>query len=340
MGNRIGEWIRPFKIHAVDQERKLVFVQDMKISLARPFNLTQVKRYHYPEAINHSFFGDMREGLPDFRSPSDVDVHLTEILTPAEARTNSRKMSEAKREEISNLLKRGTFRVVLHEDIPKDANVLPGRFVLSIKSTIDGQTKFKARYVIGGHRDKLKHFMVYSSQTLQPSSVRLLLSLASLYGFDVWTADVRQAYLQSSEALIRDVFIKDPVREFELYPTQCLKLLRPLYGLCESRVLWHASLDAHHRNDLRMRPLLIESALYAFIVDGHLKGLSGTYVDDPIRAGDKEFKKLSNATAEKFDMADEEHLPVASLDSGSKRMQVVPFQLIKKPRQIDSAPLH
>ena len=307
--NRIGEWIGPFRIHAVDQKRKLVFVQDVRFGSARPFNLTQVKWYHSPEAINHSFFSDMREGLFDLRSPSDVDVHLTEILTPAYARTNSRKMSEAKHEEIPNLLNRRTFRVVLREDIPTDANLLPGRFVLSIKSTFDGQTKFKARYVIGGHRDKLKHFMVHSSQTLQPSSVRFLLSLDSLYGFDFWTSDVLQAYLQSSESLMRDVFIKDPVPAFELDPSQCLKLLRPLYSLCESGDLRHGTLDAHHRNDLGMMPLRIESALYAFMVDGHLKGLSGTYVDDLIRAGDKELKKLSNATAKKFDMADEEHPP-------------------------------
>ena len=117
---------------------------------------------------------------------------------------------------------------------------------------------------------------------------------------------------------MRDVFIKDPVPEFELDVTQCLKLLRPLCSLCESGELWHETLDAHDRNDLGMMPFRIESALCAFMVDGHLKEdhphrfliapwLSGTYVDDLIRAGDKEFKKQSNATAEKFDMADEEH---------------------------------
>ena len=89
--------------------------------------------------------------------------------------------------------------------------------------------------------------MAHSLKTLQPSSIRLLLALASIHGFDAWTADVRQAYLQSSEPLLRDVFIKDPVPEFELDPSHCLKLLRPLYRLCESGDLWHATLDNHHR---------------------------------------------------------------------------------------------
>ena len=75
--NLIEEWIGPFRTHAVDQERKLVFVQDVKIGSARPFYLTQVKRYHSPETINHSFFSDMREGLFDSRSPSDLSLTFT-----------------------------------------------------------------------------------------------------------------------------------------------------------------------------------------------------------------------------------------------------------------------
>lgn len=85
--------------------------------------------------------------------------------------------------------------------------------------------------------------MVHSSQILQPSSVRLLLSLAMVQGFDVWKADVRKAYLESSEKLLRDVFIKDPVPEFELTPEQCRQLFIPLYGIRESGRLWDGTLD-------------------------------------------------------------------------------------------------
>ena len=151
-----------------------------------------------PEETNRAFFAELLSSLSDFASPPENEFYLTEVLSTRDPRSYSKQMTEAKRQEISNLLKRGTFKVILKEDVPKDANVLPGRFVLSIKSTEDGETKFKARYVIGGHRDKFKHFMVHSSQTMQPSSVWLLLALASMFRFKVWTADVRQAYLQSA----------------------------------------------------------------------------------------------------------------------------------------------
>ena len=180
---------------------------------------------------------------------------MTEIIDPKDPRATLPEMTAAMKKEIKNLLDRGTFKVILKEDIPPDGNVLPGRFVLAIKSKEDGEINFKARYVIGGHRDKLKKMMVHLSQTLQPSSIRLLLGLAALHGFDVWTSDVRQAYIQSAEPLMRDIFIRNPVPEFALDPHQCLQLLKPLYGLCESGDLWHKALDDHHRKDLKMRPL-------------------------------------------------------------------------------------
>lgn len=218
-------------------------------------------------------------------------------------------MNDAKRKEIRSLLEKGTSKVILKEEIPPDANVLPGRFVLALKSSIDGKIKCKARYVIGGHRDKLKHMMVHSSTTLQPQSVRLLLALAGIFGFDLWTADIRQAYLQASEPLERDFFIRNPVAELELSPEQCLKLLRPLYGLCDAGDLWQTTLDKHHRLELGMTPFKIDPALYYILCNGILQGLSGSYVDDLLRCGDDNFRKLSQRTNERFDMAEESILP-------------------------------
>lgn len=134
----------------------------------------------------------------------------------------------AKKKEIKGLLERGTFKVILREDVNSDANVLPGHFVLAIKSTKDGEVKFKARYVIGGHRDRFKQLMVHSATTLQPQSIRLLLALAAMRDFEIWTSDVRQAYLQSADPLDRDIFITNVLPEFELEPHKCLKLLKPL----------------------------------------------------------------------------------------------------------------
>ena len=307
--SRIGEWIGPFEVIGADESKKLVYVQDSKIGAARPFNIAQVKRYLPPETLANHVIDEIADRLTYFASPPDDEVHLTEIISSGDPRASSSEMSEAKKREIRGLLDRGTFKVILKKDLPRDANVLPGRFVLTIKSTEDGQVKHKARYVIGGHRGKLKKFMVHDTATLQPQSVRLLLALASIFGFDVWTSDVTQAYLQSSEPLARKIFIREPVPEFELDPKECLELLKPLYGLCESGDLWHATLDKHHRHDLNMQPLRSDPALYAWMTHGLLRGLSGGYVDDLIRAGDSQFKIQCAKTHTLFEMSKDRSVP-------------------------------
>ena len=217
-------------------------------------------------------------------------------------------MDEAKREEIKNLLDRGTFKVIPTEDVPQDGNVLPSKFLLVIKSTEDGKTKYKARSVIGGHRDCLKHMMIHIPSTSQPQSTRLFLALEAIHGIYIWTSDVRQAYLQSAESLTRDIFIKKPVPEFEPDPSQCLKLLKPLYGLYEAGHMWHATLD-NHVQDLRMKPLRSDPALHLLMTNALLKGMSGGYVDDLIRTGDSSLKQLYSKTRRTFEMAEDQRLP-------------------------------
>jgi len=225
IANRIGDWMGPFKVVSYDHEQKLVYVKEDDRGSTKPFGVAQVKPYLSPTEGADTLFAQLNDAVRQYRSQSDDDnVMLTEVISGSDPRANSPEMTAAKRKEIKGLLDRGTFKVVLREEIDPDANVLPGRFVMSIKSSEDGEVKWKARYVIGGHRDRLKHLMVHTTQTLQPSSIRLLLALAAIHGFKVWTSDVRQAYLQSAEPLAREVFIRHTVPEFELKPEQCLQL--------------------------------------------------------------------------------------------------------------------
>lgn len=55
-------------------------------------------------------------------------VWVTEVLEPTGHRAMSEQMQEAKRAEIRNLLDRGTFKVILKEEVPPEANILPGPF--------------------------------------------------------------------------------------------------------------------------------------------------------------------------------------------------------------------
>ena len=57
-------------------------------------------------------------------------------------------MKEAINAEVRGLPRRETFKVILCEEMPDGATVLTARYVLTIKSKIDGKIKFKARHVI------------------------------------------------------------------------------------------------------------------------------------------------------------------------------------------------
>ena len=94
-------------------------------------------------------------------------------------------MFQAKSDEIRGLLDRGTFSVILREEVPPDGNVPSGRFVLAIKSAEDGQVPFKARYVTGGHSGRMKALMVHGAGTLLLQSIRLLLALSVIHGFEI-----------------------------------------------------------------------------------------------------------------------------------------------------------
>ena len=307
VNNRIGEWMGPYIVDKFDQDKKLVFVR-YNDDTAKQFGLTQIRRYYEPEQISFTFLTEINERLQYFRNSPDMS-YPTEVIHPSDSRARTPEMAQAIEKEVRGLFNRGTFEIIGKEDVPTDANILPGRFVLAIKSTEDGSIKYKAIFVMGGHRDKHKHLMVHNSCTLQPQSIRLLLALAVMYDFDVWTADVAQAYLQSTDPLLREIFVTKRIPEFKINADQCLKLVKPLYGLCDAGDLWSSTMDKHHRLALEMVPLRSEPACYIKHEDGKLVGISGSYVDDLLRAGKKSFRDECRKTYEAFDMGEEEDLP-------------------------------
>lgn len=326
VGGRIGEWIGPFPVATWDPARKLVYIRDVKVGPPRPFNLAQVKKYLEPEAAAYTHVLEIVEGLrrlshADANETLSMDVMLTEVLDPDDPRIKSVKMKAAIKNEVEGLMARKTFRVVEKRHVPPKSNVLPCKFVHAIKSDVEENLRYKARLVVGGHRDRRKDFLVHSTQTIQPSSTRLLLSLSEMLDFKVWTTDVRQAYLQSDEPLGRQVFILEVPDEFNLKPTQCLQLLKPLYGLSESGDLWHATLDRHHRNDLQMRPLASDTALFVDENEGRLDGLSALYVDDLLRAGTNCFRKKCEATNTKFETTENARVPFEFTGFTVERLQ-------------------
>lgn len=286
IANRIGEWTGPFTVTATHRDKRIIDVtSDRAIGPPKAFSLSQVKAYRGRDEFSEEFFINLYWSLSAYKTPSDEPedhrVLLTEVLDTNDPRCTTKEIVDAICVEVKGLLQQGKIKIILRRKIPPDGDFMPGKLILAIKSAEDGEVKFKARYVIGGHGDRQ----------------------------DVWISDVTQAYLQSAAPHMREMYIANPTPEFELSENQCFKLLKLLYGLCGAGDLWWETLDRYHREDLNMRPFRSDPAFHRLLGDKTLHGISGIYSDDMLRAGDQHFKHIAKLTWEKFNMGENESAP-------------------------------
>ena len=86
-----------------------------------------------------------------------------------------------------------------------------GHFVLTIKDSGTNKEVYKDRYVVQVYADKPKTSVVHDHPTARQFSVKILVGLAAVYGFRLFSTDATQAYLQSAEKLTRDVHINPSI---------------------------------------------------------------------------------------------------------------------------------
>ena len=86
---------------------------------------------------------------------------------------------------------------------------------------------------------------MYGAQSIQATSVRIVLALSSIFGFKVRSTEVNISHFQSETAIKCAIYIKNLAQELELEPNECLQLLNLLYGLSYSCDHWHKTLNDH-----------------------------------------------------------------------------------------------
>lgn len=127
-------------------------------------------RLHVPsEVASHN---EVFPRVPTHRtSPS---IYLTVLLHPMERRGKSTEFDAAQYKEIKELVHRGTWRGVLRDGLPANANILSVCFVLTIKDVEYDCPIYKARFVVQVHLDKEKNSLIHDSNITKHSSIRIV----------------------------------------------------------------------------------------------------------------------------------------------------------------------
>ncbi|CAI5967133.1 unnamed protein product [Closterium sp. NIES-64] len=145
----------------------------------------------------------------------------------------------AMEEEIRSLLDMGTWELV---ERPPGVNVMKNRWVLTTKYQVDDTVeREKARLVVKGFTQV---YSAYYDETFAPVgsyvTLRIFLNIVAVHNLNLMQLDMKNAFLQSK--LDRVLYMSQP-DYFNDGTGRVCKLLKSLYGLKQSPLLWYLALN-------------------------------------------------------------------------------------------------
>ena len=224
---------------------------------------------------------------PRFAISADLD-ELNRITDPLERQ----RMYDAIVLEIKQLVELGTFEWA---DLPAGSRPISSRLVLKVKYFASGEyNKHKARLTIRGCCQRAgKDYTESFAPTASSNSGRILDAVAVLNNWQLWQADIANAFCQAFVDV--PVFLEMP-RGIEIFDSEAnpgtgprriraLKLIKALYGLVQSPRLFYQDLTKT-LCDAGFRRCQFEPCLYQrFSKDGKRLYVL-IYVDDLKICGD------------------------------------------------------
>ena len=225
------------------------------------------------------------EGI--IRERDDPDIPFGVYVTMVPTREHGLpEVKAAKEKEIQHFRDYEVF-----QEVPDEGQERITSAWVVTRKTIDGKPGIKARLICHGSQMKLQtgDTQKIDSPTVKRTSVKILMTLAAQYGWEVKCQDVTSAFLQSKK-LVRKIFVQPP-KEMGYEEAILWLLIRPMYGLDEASYLWYETLrDAFL--DKGGKKALTDPALFYFHQDGVLIGLVAIWVDDVFSAGNELFQEL------------------------------------------------
>ncbi|CAI7898631.1 unnamed protein product [Closterium sp. NIES-53] len=240
------------------------------------------------------------EELPEL----DPDMHAdpehrwdiaTMMVKEVLASWKGKAVKAAMEEEIRNLVGMGTWELV---ERPRGVNIMKNRWVLTTKYRLDDTVeREKARLVVKGFTQVCgaDYDKAYSPVSCYVT-LRIFLSIVTVLDLNLMQLDMKNAFLQSK--LDRVLYMYQP-DYFDDGTGQVCKLLKSLYGLKQSPLLWYRALDGVLLG-AGWKKSQVNEALYYKAGDIGVTCWVLVYVDDLLAASSspamlKELKELLEA---------------------------------------------
>ena len=174
------------------------------------------------------------------RRPSPAEMTYKKVMDlPASEQATRAKWMAAMDKELQTLQDKQVFKLVHVRDVPRDAEVLGTRWVLSDKIKSDRSVVCKARLVAQGYVQDLPKDEVFSPTT-SLHAVRLLIANAAYTGRRLVHLDIKAAYLNAH--LDVPVYARPP-QGMDVPQDHLLLLQRALYGLQQAARAWYDELS-------------------------------------------------------------------------------------------------
>ena len=225
--------------------------------------------------ISHKEDPKIRKMLPEDVMYNWAHEEVMAVMLPKERR-NTPECLAAKETELAKLKNFDTYKVVAD----KGQEYITTTWVLTEKGD-----EIRARLTARGYEETEE--FPKDSPTMQKSSLRLLLTLATLFGWVIQAVDVTSAFLQGNR-LDRDVFVLPPKEANE--NGKLWKLLKCLYGLKDASRRWYDKVESRLL-ELNFKKSKYDPGFFYLIHGGKLVGMIGIHVDDFLQAGNEYFNK-------------------------------------------------
>lgn len=108
---------------------------------------------------------------------------------------------------MNGLLNRRIFTMVMEPEVPKVANIMGVRFIITLNNCGTPDENSKVRYVAQWYNYHDNPYLVHDTITLSISSVLVVMSIAAVDGFNLFSHDVMQYFMQIKSKLLRKLFI-------------------------------------------------------------------------------------------------------------------------------------